>query len=73
MAKSKEISSKPAVFAKGGKTKMFGQQHAGPDRPGETSGEKTGTGGRFAKGGGTGKVGNQRPSVSAKAGVTASN
>lgn len=73
MAKSKEISSKKTTFVKGGKTKMFGQQHAGPDRAGETSGTKAGSGGKWAKGGPSGKVGNQRPSVPAKAGVTASN
>lgn len=73
MAKTKEISSKSATFAKGGKTKMFGPQHAGPDRAGETSGTKASSGGKFAKGGPSGKVGNQRPSISAKSGVTVSN
>jgi hypothetical protein len=73
MAKTKEISSKSATFAKGGTTKMFGKQHAGPDRAGETSGTKAGSGGKFAKGGPSGKVGNQRPSISAKSGVSVSN
>lgn len=51
MAQSKEKSSKSVAFAKGGTTKMFGKQHAGPDRAGETSGTKAGSGGKFAKGG----------------------
>lgn len=52
MAKSKEISSKSASFAKGGSTKMFGQQHAGTQKSGQTE-TKSGAGGKFAKGGTT--------------------
>jgi hypothetical protein len=52
MAKSKEISSKKASFAKGGSTKMFGKQHAGQQKPGIVS-TKSGAGGKFAKGGAT--------------------
>jgi hypothetical protein len=52
MAKSKEISSKSASFAKGGSTKMFGKQHAGTQKPGQTA-TKAGAGGKFAKGGTT--------------------
>lgn len=50
MAKSKEMSSKSASFAKGGKTKMFGKQHAGTQTPGQTA-TKSGAGGKWAKGG----------------------
>lgn len=73
MAKGKEISSKPMQFAKGGSTKMFGRQSAGPKSPGQTGKAQSGNGGKFAKGGPSGKVGNQKPSVSAKAGATVSN
>jgi hypothetical protein len=52
MAKSKELKTKKADFAKGGTTKMFGKQHAGPQAPGITS-TKSGAGGKFAKGGTT--------------------
>lgn len=58
MAKSKEISSKTASFAKGGSTKMFGKQHAGTQKPGQTA-TKSGTGGKFAKGGSTHMFGKQ--------------
>lgn len=41
-------------FAKGGKTKMFGEQQANPDKPGQTGKEDvTGKGAEFAKGGST--------------------
>lgn len=53
MAKTKTISSKTPSFAKGGKTKMFGKQHAGPQVPGMTSHSTKGDGGKFAKGGST--------------------
>ena len=50
--KSKVQSKKSDIFAKGGKTKMHGKQHAGPQKPG-TSGHSTmGNGGKWAKGGG---------------------
>lgn len=52
MAKSKEISSSTPSFAKGGNTKMFGKQHAGTQKPGQTA-TKSGAGGKFAKGGST--------------------
>lgn len=73
MAKGKEISSKPATFAKGGSGKMFGKQSAGPQKPGTTAHSVSGNGGKFAKGGPSGKVGNQKPSVTSKAGATVSN
>ena len=46
---SKEMSSKPAVFAKGGKTKMFGKQSAGPQKPGTTTHSVSGNGGKFGE------------------------
>jgi len=48
-----EKSSKP-TFAKGGKTKMFGQQGANPQRPGVSAhAAADGKGASFAKGGST--------------------
>lgn len=71
MAKSKVISSKSASFAKGGKTKMFGKQHAGPQKPGTTAHSTSGDGGKFAKGGRGHMFGKQsanprRPGVTGK-------
>ena len=41
-------------FAKGGKTHMFGEQQANPDKPGQTGKEDTGgKGAEFASGGST--------------------
>lgn len=51
MAKSKVVSSKSPSFAQGGKTHMFGKQHAGPQKSGTTSKSNSGKGGKFAKGG----------------------
>jgi hypothetical protein len=46
----KVISSSKPTFAAGGSGKMFGQQSAGPQKPGVT--EKSGSGGgKFGKGG----------------------
>lgn len=63
--KTKQISSKSAVFAKGGSTKMFGKQHAGPQAPGVSSVAPQGDGGKFAKGGSTKMFGKQsvKPAV----------
>lgn len=67
--KSKEISSKKVTFAKGGSGKMFGKQHAGPQKP-DVSGKSTkGDGGKFAKGGG-GKMFPFRKTAPAKAGMS---
>ena len=53
MAKGKSISTKSGAFAKGGNTKMFGKQFAGPQKPSTTAtASKSGSGGKFAKGGG---------------------
>lgn len=52
MAKPTKVVKKSAgSFAKGGTTKMFGLQHAGPDKAGMSGPTKTGTGGKWAKGG----------------------
>lgn len=53
-SKNSKVKSKSSpAFAVGGSGHMFGKQHAGPDRAGETSGTKGGSGGKFAKGGTT--------------------
>jgi hypothetical protein len=57
-------------FAKGGKTKMFGEQQASPQTPGQT--EKngaTGKGAEFAKGG-SGKMFGFAGSEPARSGIT---
>lgn len=55
MAKNKQINEKNVTFAKGGKTPMFKQQHAGTPKPGvsghEVSDEVSKSGGKFARGG----------------------
>jgi hypothetical protein len=68
MAKTKLISTKTASFAKGGSTKMFGKQHAGQQKAGQTS-TSSGAGGKFAKGGSTKMFGKQCAQP-AKAGKT---
>jgi hypothetical protein len=60
MAKVK--STKSPSFAKGGKTKMFGKQHAGPQKPGTSAHSTSGSGGKFAKGGRTHMFGKQSAS-----------
>ena len=62
MEMAKEISSSSKVFAKGGKTKMFGKQHAGPQKSGMTSHATNGDGGKFHKGGKTKMFGKQSAS-----------
>ncbi len=54
-----KVNDKGASFAKGGTTKMFGPQHAGPQKPGETAHDTSGDGGKFAKGGSTHMFGKQ--------------
>lgn len=51
MAKSKQKSSGSKEFAKGGNGKMFGPQHAGPQKPGTSAHDPSSDGGKFAKGG----------------------
>jgi hypothetical protein len=69
MAKSKVISNKSPSFAKGGKTKMFGKQHAGPQKSGTSAHSTSGDGGKFAKGGKTHMFGKQSASP-ARAGMS---
>lgn len=66
MAKTKQISTKTASFAKGGSTKMFGKQHVGTQTPGQTATKPKGAGGKFAQGGKT-KMFSDRESRPAKA------
>ena len=68
--KSKQESEKNVEFAEGGDTPMFGQQVAGPDKPGNT-GKDTGSapGTKFAKGG-SGKMFGYSPSQDKEAGKT---
>jgi hypothetical protein len=69
VAKSKVKSEKSGSFAKGGKTKMFGKQHAGPQKPGVSAKDPKGDGGKWAKGGSTHMFGRQSASP-AKAGMS---
>lgn len=71
MAKSKEISSKNAVFAKGGSNKMAPQMKTGTQVPNQSAQMGRG-GGMFAKGG-SAKMAGQGSARPAKPGVTASN
>ena len=67
--KSKKESQHKTTFAKGGKTRMFGKQTAGSDKPGNTGKDPSpAPGARFAKGGKKTAVGGvSRP---ARAGCT---
>lgn len=56
---SKVVKSGKGDFAKGGSTKMFGKQSAGPDAPFHTGKKDIGDGGKFAKGGSTKMFGKQ--------------
>jgi hypothetical protein len=67
---AKEMSSKNATFAKGGKGHMFGKQSAGKQKPGGSAHNTSGDGGKFAKGG-SGRMFGFRPSAPAKAGQSA--
>ena len=74
MAKSKLINTKPAAFAKGGTTKMFGKQTAGPRKSLSAAGTgkaQSGDGGKWGKGGSQHMFGKQsasprRPGVTGK-------
>jgi len=50
MMKNKQMSSRPASFAKGGSGNMIGKMSAGSVKSGHTMGHQNG-GGNFAKGG----------------------
>lgn len=77
-AKFKKETVKNTEFAKGGDTPMFGQgdrtttagsDAAGSQKPGETSHDTSGAGGKFAAGGG-GKMFGYTGSQPARAGIT---
>lgn len=58
------------TFAEGGDDHMFGQQAAGPDKPGNTGKDPTSAPGpKYAAGGST-KMFGYNPAVPAKAGIT---
>jgi hypothetical protein len=60
MAKgTKVMKSSSTPFVKGGTTKMFGQQHAGMQTPGQSSSKPSSSGGKFPKGGTTKMFGQQ--------------
>ena len=69
-AKTKQESEHNVEFAKGGNTHMFGQQAAGPDKPGDTGKDQSpAPGAKFASGG-SGKMFGFNPAVPATAGQT---
>jgi hypothetical protein len=49
--KNKQKSSKSKTFAQGGSGKMFGMQHAGPQKSGVSAHSTKGSGGKWGKGG----------------------
>ena len=61
MASSKVVKSGSMTPVRGGSGHMFGKQHAGPKKAGVTGKSDTGNGGKFAKGGGKGKIGGKQP------------
>lgn len=68
--KSKTESMHNVEFAEGGDTPMFGQQAAGPDKPGNTGKDTSAApGAKFASGGST-KMFGFHGSVPATAGIT---
>ena len=70
MATTKRSTQRDAALAKGGTTKMFGKQAAGPDAPGRTGKVQTlAPGARVAKGGAT-KMAAFTPARPAKPGRT---
>jgi hypothetical protein len=69
-AKTKQESEHNVEFAKGGDTHMFGQQAAGPDKPGDTGKDQSpAPGAKFASGG-SHKMFGFNPSQPATAGQT---
>lgn len=65
---TKVVKSGTMTPVRGGKGHMFGRQTVGPKKPGHTGKAQTGDGGKWAKGGGTGKVGKQGKSSHSVAG-----
>lgn len=68
MSKGKVIKSGTMTPVRGGSGHMFGKQTVGTKTPGVTGKSDKGGGGKFAKGGGTGKIGKQGSSSRAVAG-----
>ena len=62
MAKGKSKSRSSPTWAKGGNGHMLGQQHAGPQTPGQTASNASQSGGEWAKGGSGHMVGKQEAS-----------
>ena len=69
-AKSKQESEHDVTFAEGGDTPMFGEQAAGPDKPGNTGKDSSGAPGAKYAEGGKGKMFGFHGSVPAKSGQT---
>lgn len=59
---TKVVKSGTMKAVRGGPGHMFGKQHAGPKKSGITGKAQSGDGGKWAKGGPTGKVGNSTKS-----------
>lgn len=72
MGKTIKSDANPGFFAQGGKTKMFGPQHAGPQNPDTSAHDTSGDGGKFAKGG-TAKMFGKGHASPALSGVSAKN
>lgn len=68
--KSKENVEHNVTFAKGGDTPMFGQQAAGPDKPGNTGKDTSSAPGPKYAAGGSGKMFGFAGSQPATAGQT---
>jgi hypothetical protein len=62
--KSKVIKSGKMTPVRGGSGHMFGKQTAGPQKPGTAAHAVSGSGGKFGKGGPTGKIGGKQPKSS---------
>ena len=73
MAMDKEKSDKSASFAKGGSTKMFGQQDASPSMAGTSSpaNGRKGADNKYSVSGGNGKMAGQQGAHPAKSGGVA--
>jgi hypothetical protein len=63
-------NSHNVTFAEGGDGHMFGQQAAGPDKPGNTGKDTSGAPGPKYASGGSGKMFGFSPSQAAKSGQT---
>lgn len=75
VVKNKEISQKSGAFAKGGSTKMFGQQGANPALPGTSSPNSSSASNKFGlpnNVGKTGVMGKQHGAAPAVAGQVSS-